>query len=254
MVTVPLLRWLCLGAAVLVTGHVAGLALAEAFGFSREYGVLRQFNLNGEANLAAWFYSCLLLACAALVGVLALAARARASSLAPRWGALALVLLLMAVDESAQLHDMATGPLRRFLDIDLGAFYYAWLLPAAAFLVLAGFYFAPLVRSLTPAVAGRLVLAAALYFGGAVGFEMVSGIALAAGRESLLYQGVMTIEEGLELAGILVLLATLLAVARQQAAGVSLRFAGLELGIAPLRDGLREPAAPDAVAPVVPES
>jgi len=224
MLRVPLVRRLCLGAAVLVLGHVVGLALEEVGGFSREYGVLRQLNLNGEANLAAWFYSTLLLLCAALTAVLAVAARARGGVLARRWGVLAAVLLVMAVDEAAQLHDMANGPLRRFLDIGFGAFYYAWLLPAVCGLVGGVLYFAPLVRSLGPAVAARLVLAAALYFGGAVGLEIVSGFALAAGRGSLLYQGVMTVEEVLELAGLLVLVGTLLALGRQQGVGLLLRL------------------------------
>lgn len=233
MVPASALRWLCLGSAALVVGHVVGLVLAEWLGLSREHGVLRQFNLNGEANLAAWWYSFLLLACAVVAGVLASAARARAGGLAGRWAALAVVLALMAVDETAQLHDMATGPLRRLLDIGLGAFYYAWLLPAMAFLAVAVVYFAPLVGSLGPATSARFVLAAALYFGGAAGFEMVSGFALAAGRESLPDQGVMTIEEGLELAGLLVLLATLLAVARGCRAVLAVRFADGETEVAP---------------------
>lgn len=252
MLTVPLLRWSRLGALVLVAGHVAGLVLHEAFGFSREHSILRQLNLNSEASLAAWYYAFLLLSCAVVAGVLALAERGRASPLAPRWAALSLVLLLMSVDEAAQVHDIVNGPLRRLLGLGFGAFYYAWLLPALAVLAVGAYYFAPLVRSLTAAVAGRFVLAALLYFGGAVGFEMISGFALAAGRESLHYQGVMTVEECLELAGILVLLATLLRMASQQGAGLALRFGHAEVGIAPL-PGAAQGAVPESASPAGPE-
>ena len=83
-------------------------------------------------------------------------ARQRAP-LAGRWVALSALFLFMAIDEAAQLHDMFTGPLRRGLEIDFGVFYFAWLLPAVAFLAVCAWYFAPLIRSLPGAIRIRLL-------------------------------------------------------------------------------------------------
>lgn len=223
MFSLPVVRWLGAGASVLVLGHLAGFVFS-ALGFSRGHGVLRQFDLNAEANLAAWSYAALLLLAGAVAGVLALDERARASTVASRWTMLSALLVLMSVDEVAQLHDMATAPLRKLPLLGHGIFYYAWLVPALVFLAWAARYFLPLVRSLEPVVAARLVLAAGLYFGGAVGVEMVSGVALAAGRGSFAYQASMTVEEVLELVGLVVAVGTLLLLAARRGVRVTVRF------------------------------
>ena len=68
MVSFSPVRWLGWGIVGLLVGHVAGLLGEEWFGWSRTSGVLRQFDLNGEGNLAAWFESLVLL-CAALAAL-----------------------------------------------------------------------------------------------------------------------------------------------------------------------------------------
>ena len=230
MLSLPVMRWLSGLAVLLVVGHVCTFVISDATGIDRSVGMLRQLDLNGEANLAAWFYSFLLLSCSVLTLGLTVAARLRRSSLAGRWAVLAAVLLVMAVEETAQLHDMATGPLRNGLDIDFGVFYFAWLLPAVGFLAVCAVYFAPLVRSLGPAVQARFVGAVLVYLAGAVGVEMVSGFVASGGRKSAQYLAVLTVEEALELAGVLLVLGTLLALLRRLQPSVTVSLAGHGVG------------------------
>lgn len=226
MVSVRPVRLLGGLAAFLVVAHLAGLVAQEWFGMSRESGLPRQFDLNAEANLAAWFYSFLLL-CSAVVALgLMLTSRVQHERLTGRWAALSALLLLMAVDETAQLHDMATGPLRRGLDLDFGALYFAWLIPALVVLATAGIYFVPLVRSLSSPTRHRLVAAAAVYLGGAVGVEMIGGFVVQNGRQSFSYLALTTVEELGELAGALLLLAGLLAIMREVKPHLTVHFVG----------------------------
>ncbi|MDZ5619948.1 hypothetical protein [Nocardioides bizhenqiangii] len=214
MLSIPLLRWLWGAAAVLVVGHLLTLYLEHEHGVSRAHSVPRQFDLNGEGNLAAWFQSSLLLTCALLTLALASHYRGQGAPLAHRWVALSGLFGLMAIDETAQLHDMFTGPLRRGLEIDFGIFYFAWLLPAVGFLAICAWYFAPVAFSLPAAIYRRLFLAFAVYFGGAVLVEMISGFAAENGRQSTPYHLVLTVEESCEIAGILLVVTALLTMVR----------------------------------------
>jgi hypothetical protein len=235
VLSIPLLRWLWACAAALVVGHVVTLYLFVERGVSREYGVPRHFDLNEEANLAAWFASSLLLLCALLTLALASHFRTQEAPLAHRWVALSGLLGLMAIDEAAQLHDLFTGPLRRGLEIDFGVFYFAWLLPAVAFLAVCAWYFAPVAFSLPAAVYRRLIVAASVYFGGAIVVEMVSGFAVEHGRKSTPYLTVLTIEEVCEIVGTLLLVGALFMLLRmvQPRTTVELLATGGTIGIAP---------------------
>ncbi|KAA1427540.1 hypothetical protein [Nocardioides antri] len=214
MLSFPLLRWLWTSAAVLVVGHVVTLVLDVQFGVRRDISVPRQFDLNAEGNLAAWYVSFLLLCCALMTLAVAAHAREQGAPLAHRWVALAGLIGVMAIDETAQLHDMLTGPLRRGLEIDFGLFYFAWLLPAVAFLAFCAWYFAPVALSLPAAVYRRLIAAVAVYFGGAIFVEMLSGYAVESGRKSTPYLTVLTIEETCEIVGLLLVVGALFTLLR----------------------------------------
>lgn len=226
MLSFPLLRWLWVGAGVLVLGHVVTLVAEIHYGVSREYSLPRQFDLNGEANLAAWYQSFLLLLCALATLALASHFRGREAPLSHRWVALSGLFALMAIDESAQLHDMFTGPLRRGLEIDFGIFYFAWLLPAVVFLAVCAWYFAPIALSLPAAVYRRLIAAAGVYLGGAVVVEMLSGFAVEEGRKSTPYLSVLTFEESCEIAGALLLVGALFTLLRTVQPRTTLELSG----------------------------
>ncbi len=244
VLSIPLIRGLWAAAVVLVAGHLLTLYLDLEHGLSREHSVPRQFDLNGEGNLAAWFQSFLLLLCALLTLALASHYRAQRAPLAHRWVALSGLFALMAIDETAQLHDMLTGPLRRGLEIDFGVFYFAWLLPAVAFLAVCAWYFAPVAFSLPAAIYRRLFVAVGVYLGGAVVVEMISGFAVESGRQSTPYHLVLTIEESCEIVGTLLLIGALVAMVRmvQPSTTVTLLDAS-RVGISPVPDVPSEPTA-----------
>lgn len=242
MLSIPLFRGLWAAAVILVAGHLLTLYLDLEHGVTREHSVPRQFDLNGEGNLAAWFQSFLLLLCALSVLALASHYRARRAPLAHRWVALSGLFALMAIDETAQLHDMFTGPLRRGLEIDFGIFYFAWLLPAVAFLAACAWYFAPIALSLPGTVHRRLLVAVGVYLSGAVVVEMISGFVVESGRQSTPYHLVLTIEESCEIAGITLVLGALAAMVRlvQPSTTISLLDAG-RVGISPVPGVSSEP-------------
>lgn len=235
----PILRWLSLATAALVVLHVASFPLDGQLGLDRTRGFLRQFDLNGEGNLGAWFESFLLLCSALTVVLIALDARERNNPMATRWGVFAAGLLVMAVDETAQVHNTVSGGLRHGFGTS-GLLYHAWVLPALVVVAVAFVYLLPLVREVPLEFQGRLFLAAGVYVGGAIGLEILGGPLRTLGKESLPYQMIMTLEEVCELAGLLLLMATLFRLAGHYGTRVT-------LGFGPHAFGVVSETAPDAV-------
>jgi hypothetical protein len=244
VLSIPLLRWLWGTAAVLVAGHLVTLYLDIEHGVSRLHGVPRQFDLNQEGNFAAWFQSSLLLVCALLTLALASHFRNQQAPLAHRWVALSGLFGLMAIDETAQLHDMLTGPVRRGLELDFGVFYFAWLLPALGFLAVCAWYFAPVALTLPGAIYRRLITALGVYFSGAVVVEMISGFAVESGRRSAPYHMVLTVEEACEIAGTLLVVGALFTMVRMVQPQTTFSLLGDgRIGIAPTAGAPAEPRA-----------
>jgi hypothetical protein len=92
-----------------------------------------------------------------------------------------------------------------------GLMYFAWAAPAGIFSLIGLAAFIPFIRSFPLTLSGLLVLSALIFLGGAVGFEMIGGsVAEVEGIESFRYRILTNLEEGLEMAGILVFIYVLL--------------------------------------------
>lgn len=243
--------WIGLAIAVLTAGHLIGLATEKWWGWDRASGVLREFDLNGEANLAAWTESSLLLLCAVVALGLTMASQQAQDGHTRRWGIVAGALFAMTVDEAAQLHDLAAVPIREALAVESGSpLYFAWVIPAIFVLGGVAAYLVPLLMSLPHQFQTRLVVAVAIYFGGSVGFEMISGFAVAEGRDSGGYHLVTTVEEVLELSGSLLAFAALLGLLQRLRPTFSFQLAAprvsAEVAVNPVRRGLiSAPRSPD---------
>ena len=147
-----------------------------------------------------------LLICAGLLLVAALEARNAGERQWRNWAFLSCLLLAMSVDEVASYHESWIAPLREALGAS-GLLYLTWVVPGTVTVALLGLSQLGFVRSLPPATAGRLVLAAALYVGGALGMEMVGGAYVQGhGSENWVYASMVAVEELLELLGTVTLL------------------------------------------------
>lgn len=221
-------------AACLVAAGTAMQLVVVASGHDHIYGLVPLLDLDQEANLPSFFSALLLVLAAALLALLARAASRRNDHDHRWWALLGCLLLVMAVDEAASLHELLIRPLRELLGAYAGGvLHFTWVLPGALLagcvaLALRGF-----AARLPAPLRARLLLAAGLYLGGALGMELMGGrYASAYGTSDLVY-GVLLVgvEESLELAGAIVLVHALLAHLAEVAPRWHLVFAG-------------EPAAP----------
>ena len=119
---------------------------------------VRLFDLNAEANVPTWYSSALLLASASLLASIAYVRRESGDAFRIQWTILALVFLGLSIDGAAQVHELVAQAIRACLNTD-GFLYFAWVIPAALFLVVfAVLYFSFLMD--LPAKTRRLFLVA----------------------------------------------------------------------------------------------
>lgn len=184
--------------------HFIGYTDVPILGFL-QLTFLEEFNLDNEANIATYFAGILLLSASILLWVIGHIERERDSPFYRHWFGLSLVFAYISVDEVATLHERVARPVRRLLGAE-GIFYFAWVIPAAVGLLLLGMVYARFFWRLQARWKGLFAVAAALYVGGALGFELVGGWYVSKFGESFAYESFTyelftTVEETLEMAG-----------------------------------------------------
>jgi len=175
-------------------------------------------DMDTELSIPSIFSFILLSVAAALLVLIAAHMKKAQARHAAQWYVLAAGFAFMAFDEGASIHELLMAPMGRLLGgSQPGIFYFTWIVPALAGIALLGLFFVRFIIDLPAKTKRAFLLAAALYLGGAVGFEMLGGeLASVEGMKNFNFCIVATIEELLELSGTIVFLSALLAYIREQ--------------------------------------
>lgn len=193
--------------------HVVGLAM---------------ISMDGENNLPALF-STLLLFCASLTLALIAVLESRHEGVdVSKWAILAAGFMLMAVDEALSFHEMLIAPLRALLGgRQLGIFFFAWVIPGLALVCVLSAFFLRFLFRLPRRTAIAFAISAAVYLGGALGIELIEGWWREAhGHRNLTYHVLVSLEEGMEMAGVILFIHALLGYIAERFGEVRLAFVG----------------------------
>ena len=110
-----------------------------------------------------------------------------------------------------------------------GVLHYAWVLPGMAFVGLIGIIYLRFLLSLPRKTQRLFVLSAFVFVLGAIGVEMLSGASASqAGEETFDYALIVTIEEFLEMLGVVVLIRALLEYIEGHLGGLQISFSRRE--------------------------
>lgn len=212
-----LLLWF--GAALLVILSATALLIAQITA-TAAHGpfwdeVHQNLSVGAEFNLPTWFASMLWGSFALIAWYLSTADSSRRRS----WWMLVALGLLASIDEYLMLHERLNAPssgIERVIGIDLGGA--TWVLLG---IVVAGTVAALLTRfvlSLPSRTRRNLILGGLLFLAGAIGFEVISSLALeATGTLDWVSGFTLHIEESLEYAGVIVAIRGLLGMVRDPA-------------------------------------
>jgi hypothetical protein len=211
---------------LLVLASLGGVFSKFVLGHDSLKGLVPLFDLDLEENIPTYFSELLMLLAALLLAAIAVLNRKLGAPHASKWVVLFLGFLFMAYDEIFQVHDHLIAPFRRLLGGgNFGIFYFAWVIPGIALVILLGLFFLKFLLYLPAAARLRFLTAAALYLGGAVGVEMIDGAyAEAHGQENITYALVANFEETLELVGLIFFIWALLKYCAENFGELEFRF------------------------------
>ena len=172
----------------------------EALGWKErldfEYWHVAMFDLDEEESFGTWFSAMLLLFAAILFFHQAGLCRARSNRMHYWWCVLGLGFCLMSVDEVAGLHEMINTLYEETL----------WQNLSLAIVAATGLVFTPFLWHYRWRISVLFVVAAVLFACGAIGMEQYSGTDI----NSLRYNMLTAVEEGLEMCGVILAIYTVL--------------------------------------------
>jgi len=208
-----ILRVLFILFAFLLLANILGIIHKLSFpSDSQNYIVKSIINLidfDDEKNLPTLYSTALLFSISILLWLISLKEK-KANNKYISWLLLSIVFFYLTLDEILSFHEHLVVPFRNTFDAT-GMFYFAWVIPYGV-AVLIGFLisFKFLLR-LPKRIYKLFILAGIVYLFGAIGMEMIGGsIAESKGMENIIFYLVYTIEESLEMLGLIIFIYSLL--------------------------------------------
>lgn len=182
---------------------MAGQYLHHELGFVSLYGVIDKFYLDNENNVPTYFSGLLLLLITGLLATITFIKRQQRAPYRPHWQWLTYLFALLSVDEIASIHELLIDPINNYAPMD-GPFAFAWVIPGLVFVLVVGTAYLRFLVHLPPTIRCQTLLAAGVYVGGALGMEMVGSYYFSRqGVFDLRYSLIVTLEEMLEMTGLI---------------------------------------------------
>lgn len=218
-------------AIILLVAHLTTIATVYIFRGFDHWLVRVLFNLfflDGEGNLPALFSVCLFLLNAALFLIVWQAKRV-AGEASKIWLFLSAVFVFLALDESISIHERLIDPLRQAFDAS-GFFYYTWIIPYGIGVVLLSIFVIPVFWRMQKKIRFWFGLSAVIYLFATIGLEMISGkyLAMMNEKKDIWWILLITLEELLEMAGLIILAYALLLYVQNTCNGFLIFIAGSE--------------------------
>lgn len=194
-----LVRWLAVVITSLLCIHVI-LTVCHYRVVELPWLLRELFDVDEEESIPTWFSASLLLLVSATLCLIGRLERRDGDRYALYWFGLAAGFLFLSLDEIAGFHET----LNTIIDI-------SWAVPGLVIVAMVGIAFLRFLLALPSSVAARFLIAGAIYVGGAVGVELATEPYLYNDELDTLGYNLWTpVEEGMEMGGVLIFLATLL--------------------------------------------
>lgn len=228
----------------LLVANLAIIYLNIVLGFEHLRGFIHGFYFDAEANfpslysaMAIWFAAFLLWR----IGITSTEKEARRSSY---WKVLSMLFLFLGLDEFASIHEGLIEPVQQILsafNLMSDYLFFAWLVPYMILTVVVGLVFYKFVFKIPAATRMLFAIAGIIFVSGAAGMEMVGGHYWATqgwsvqgtDKVDIVYAMIITVEELLEMVGIVVFIHALMGYYLKSAGSVD-----IFLSVAEAKDGI----------------
>lgn len=172
--------------------------------------LMKSFYLDAEGNITTFFNTILLFIPSLLLAAIGAWKFSIADRFRFHWAGLSLIFLFLSLDEAAVLHENLIKPMRAMVGAE-GVFYFAWIIPGLVFIALFGLLYWFFFLHLEIKFKLLFFFSLAVYLGGVIGGEMVSGYTAGLlGQKNFTYSVVASLEESIEYIGASLIIFSLL--------------------------------------------
>ena len=119
-----------------------------------------------------------------------------------QWLIISVIFIFIGVDESISIHEGFTEPLRNVLNTG-SFFYYAWVIPYAAIVIVLILIYLPFFFKLPWDTKVCITISAILYVAGAIGMELIGGAWYELHGKDSIFFILASLEEVLEMLGMI---------------------------------------------------
>ena len=200
--------------------HIAG-QLAEIHP-SRNFGLFL-FDLSGKQSIPRFFSTVMLLLCSGLLLTIAVAKKRDNTPGFLYWLGLAFIFLLLSITKNTAIHENLAVSIRSVLNMSKIQFYaWAYGMVSVIFLVV----YLRFLLGLPRRTMFLFAIGGAVFIGGAFGLDLVVAyLGKSFDHQTLAYIGLSTLEEVLEMAGIIVFVYALLSYMSSELKWIRVRIA-----------------------------
>ena len=197
-------------AVALMLASTLGQVVKYETGHDRIYGLVQLFHHDSENNVPTFFSTVILLISTILLSIITTLKKKERDSYAFHWGMLAIIFLFLSMDEASSIHELLNNPMRKMVEAK-GVFYYAWIIPYIALVFLFTLSYFRFWLHMPKQTQFLFAIAGFAFLGGAIGMEIIGGLYVELhGYNNLTYNLISTVEEGLEITGIILFVYALL--------------------------------------------
>lgn len=193
--------------------HMRFFGVADIRGAWHEFLIdlmINSFFLDFEGNVPTYVNALLLFIPSLLLAGIGAWKNAIRDKFRFHWNGLALIFFLLSIDEMASLHEKLIKPMRAIFGSE-GIFYFAWIIPGLIAVMLFGLAYLMYFLHLENKFKLLFFFSIAVYLGGVIGGEMVSGyFAANLGLKNYTYAVVASLEESVEMIGCSLIIYSLL--------------------------------------------
>lgn len=210
----------------LLFAHIIGLVFKFYFDRETLLGFAYLFDFKKEQNIPTLYSSFALIVSSILLLFIALLHKKLGSSYI-LWLFLAIIFLFLGIDESSRIHERISGLTKNSFDTS-GYFYFAWVVPYLLATIVLAIMYAKFLFKLPREIAILFIISGFIFVFGSIGFEMIEGAQMDKyGREienTLGYALLVTIEEFMEMIGIVIFIYALMLYIVREFGAVSLHL------------------------------
>lgn len=193
--------------------HMRFFGVADIRGAWHEFLIdqmINNFYLDYEGNVPTYINALLLFIPALLLAGIGAWKNAMREPFRLHWSGLSFIFFILSVDEMASFHEKLIKPMRAVFGSE-GVFYFAWIIPGMIAVALFGLTYLFFFLRLDKKYKLLFFFSLAVYLGGVIGGEMVSGYYAAnLGLKSYKYAIVASLEESIEMFGCSLIIYSLL--------------------------------------------